>query len=122
METALLYGVERVIFVANRALLPLALTCGWEVRKLGESLRDEDDEVTAAIALISASGLRRVRQYHGVSIPAIRFHASAPRRSPDRFDPCAAVDGQRRSRLSPGQAAPIHQNMQIPSTGDFAHG
>lgn len=120
METALLYGIERVIFVANRALLPLALTCGWEVHKLGDTIRDEDDEVTAASAVISAAGLRRVRYYHGVSIPAIRFHASTPRSSSDRLEPYLAVDGQRRSPLSLGQAAPVHQ--QIPSTGDLAHG
>lgn len=119
METALLYGIESVIFVANRALLPLALTCGWEVRKLGETMRDEDDELTAASAVISTAGLRRVRYYHGVAIPAIRFLASAPHRSRDRFEP--AVDGQRRFPLSLGQAAPVHQHMQV-STGDLAHG
>lgn len=121
METALLFGIEQVIFVANRALLPLALTCGWEVRKLGDTLPDENDEVTAAAATISVAGLRRVRQYHGVSIPAIRFHAAAPHHGRDRFE--SAVDGQRRPPLSHGQAAPVHQVHQpIPSTGDLAHG
>lgn len=120
METALLYGIERVIFIANRALLPLALTCGWEARKLGETLCDEGDEVTAATAVISTVGLRRVRHFHGVSIPAIRFHTSAQHRGSDRFEPCGAVDAQRRSPLSLGQAAPVHRN--IPSTGDLAHG
>lgn len=84
METALLYGIDRVIFAASRALLPLALTCGWEARKLGETQRDEEDEVTAAAALINIAGLRRMRHLHGISIPAIRFHASrtyAPRNS-----------------------------------------
>lgn len=120
METALLYGIERVIFVANRALLPLAMTCGWEARRLGETLRDENDEVTAATAIISPAGLRRVRQYHGVPIPAIRFHATAPHHGRDRFEP--AVDGQRRSLLSHGQATPVQQHMQITATGDLAHG
>ncbi|MFZ0500188.1 MAG: acyl-homoserine-lactone synthase [Steroidobacteraceae bacterium] len=81
METALLFGIDRVIFAANRALLPLALTCGWEAGKLGETLRDENDEVTAAAAVINTDGLRRVRHLHGVSVPAIRFHASTPHRS-----------------------------------------
>lgn len=120
METALLYGIERVIFVANRALLPLALTCGWDARKLGDTLRDEGDEVTAATAVMSPASLRRVRQYHGVPIPAIRFHAIAAHHGRERFEP--AVDAQRRSPLSLGQAAPVHQHMQAPSTGDLAHG
>lgn len=123
METSLLYGIEKVIFVANRALLPLALTAGWEVRKLGETLRDEDDDLTAVTAVISTAGLGRVRHYHGIAIPAIRFPASAPRCSPDRFEHRAAVDGQRRSPLSHGQAAPVQQVHQpIRSTGDLAHG
>lgn len=122
IETALLYGIERVIFAANRALLPLALTAGWEARKLGETLRDEDDEVTAATAVINATGLRRVRYYHGVSVPAIRFPAGTPHRAADRSEPCAAIDGRRRSPLCHGQAAPAHQVHQpIPSTGDVAH-
>jgi acyl-homoserine lactone synthase len=120
METALIYGIDRVIFAANRALLPLALTCGWEAAKLGETVCDENDEVTAAAALINTVGLRRVRHLHGVSIPAIRLYTSAARRYPDRFPPCAVVDGQRRSPLSLGQATPVHQH--IPTTGDLAHG
>lgn len=123
METALLYGVDRVIFAANRALLPLALTCGWEARKLGETVCDEDDEVTATTAIINAAGLRRVRLYHGISIPAIRFHASTPHRSRNGIESRAVADGQRsRPPLSLGQAAPVHQHMHVPSTGDLAHG
>lgn len=120
METALLHGVDRVIFTANRALLPLALTCGWEVRELGETRREGDGEVTPAAAVISTAGLRRVRYLHGVSIPAIRLHASMARRCPDRLEP--PVDGQRRSPLSHGQAAPVHSHMHMPSSGDLAHG
>jgi N-acyl-L-homoserine lactone synthetase len=104
METALLFGIDRVIFAANRALLPLALTCGWEAGRLGETLRDEDEEITAAAAVISIAGLRRVRYLHGISVPAIRFHASATYHSP----------------LSLGQAAPVRQHIR--STGDLAHG
>ena len=35
LETALLFDIERLTFVANRALRPLALNCGWEVLPLG---------------------------------------------------------------------------------------
>jgi len=120
METALLYGIERVIFTANRGLLPLALNCGWEAARLGETLRDEDDEVTAAVATISISGLRRVRHLHGLSIPVIRFHAGTARRSTGQHEPHAAVDEGRQYALSRGQAAPVQHDTQ--STGDLAHG
>lgn len=123
LETGLLYGVDEVVFAASRALLPLALHCGWEVRTLGRGLSVPHDEVTAVAAAITAAGLRQVRQLHGVSVPAIRFHASTPHHDPERFESRAAVDGQRRSHVSLGQAAPVHQVHQpIPSTGDLAHG
>lgn len=79
METALLFGVEQVTFVANSALLPLALNCGWDARTLGPTLRDGDDEATAAAAMITSEGLRRVRERNAVLAPVTRFHA-APRR------------------------------------------
>ena len=41
---------------------------------------------------------------------------------PHANDSYAAVDGQRRSSLSLGQAAPVHQQMHIPATGGLAHG
>jgi acyl-homoserine lactone synthase len=123
IETGLLCGIDEVIFTASRALLPLALHCGWEVRTLGRGLRDPDDEVTALAAMITTTGLRRVRHLHGVPIPAIRFNASTPRYDPGSFEACAAVDRQRRSALSLGQAAPVHQVQQpIHSTGELARG
>lgn len=73
METALVYGIDHVVFVANRALLPLALGCGWDARLLGATLRDADDEMTAVIAAISPEGLRRVRVRYGVPTPVIRL-------------------------------------------------
>lgn len=76
METALLCGIDQIIFAANRALLPLALSCGWEAKTLGEGLSDGEDRVTAVAAKISTGGLRRVRQMHGVPIPVLRIHAS----------------------------------------------
>lgn len=59
----------------------------------------------------------------GISIRAIPVQVCAPRQGPDRSEPCAAVNGPRRSPLSHGQAAPVHQVHQpTPSTGDLAHG
>ncbi len=120
LETGLVYGVEEVVFAASRALLPLALHCGWEVRTLGRDASDPGEEITAVAAAITAAGLRRVRHLHGVTIPAIRFHAGVPQQGPYPFQPSPAVDAQRTYPLSPGQAAPDHH--QIHSTGDLAHG
>jgi N-acyl-L-homoserine lactone synthetase len=73
METALVYGIDRVVFVANRALLPLAIGCGWDARALGATLRDAGDEITAVVAAITPEGLRRVRERYSVPAPVIRF-------------------------------------------------
>lgn len=80
IETGLLYGIDEVIFTASRALLPLALHCGWEVRPLGRGLREPDDEITALAASITTASLCRVRDLHCVPIPAIRFSTDAPLR------------------------------------------
>jgi len=73
MEAALRHGIGQVIFAANRALLPLALECGWEARMVGPTMSDGRDEITAVVAAITPDGLRRVRQRHGVPEPAIRL-------------------------------------------------
>lgn len=73
IETTLLYGVNQVTFVANSALLPLALDCGWKAARLGPTLPDGDDEVTAVVASISPDGLRAVRSRLGVDGPVTRF-------------------------------------------------
>lgn len=78
METALVHGIDHVVFVANRALLPLAVGCGWDARVLGASLPDANDEVTAVIAAITPEGLRRVRTRYGVPTPVIRFPVCLP--------------------------------------------
>lgn len=78
METALVYGIDHVVFVANRALLPLALGCGWDARALGATLRDSEDTVTAVLAAITPAGLRRVRERHRVPAPVIRLPVRAP--------------------------------------------
>lgn len=119
IETGLLYGIDEVIFTASRALLPLALYCGWEVRLLRRKFREPDDEITALAATITTAGLRRVRQLYGVAIPAIRFNADSACREPNSFE-SAAVGRQPGSPLSLGQAAPVHRHTL--STGDPAHG
>ncbi len=78
METALVYGIDQVVFIANRALLPLAIGCGWDARVLGATLRDGRDEITAVIAAITPEGLRRVRERHCVPAPVIRFPVRPP--------------------------------------------
>ena len=76
IETALLYGVEKVTFVANAALLPLALECGWKCARLGPTLPDGDDEITAVVASITPNGLRAVRRRLGIDAPVTRFALS----------------------------------------------
>lgn len=76
METALLHAVEKVTFVANAALLPLALDCGWACARLGPTLPDGDDEITAVVASITPEGLRAVRRRLGVDAPVTRFALS----------------------------------------------
>lgn len=78
METALVYGIDHVVFVANRALLPLTMGCGWDARALGATLRDAGDEVTAVVAAITPEGLRRIRERYGVPAPTIRFPVRPP--------------------------------------------
>jgi acyl-homoserine lactone synthase len=73
METALLYGVEKVTFVANAALLPLAMQCGWSAVRLGPTLPDGNDEITAVAASITPEGLRATRSRLGVHGPVTRF-------------------------------------------------
>lgn len=73
METALLFGIERVTFVANAALAPLALKAGWEAEPLGAAKRAGKDRLTAVVAAIDQRGLRRVRERHGIGAPVTRF-------------------------------------------------
>lgn len=72
METALECNVHEVIFTANRALLPLALGCGWEARTLGPTMGDRGDDVTAVAALLTPFGLRKIRERHSIPEPVIR--------------------------------------------------
>lgn len=79
METTLAQGVDQVIFAANRALLPLALECGWKARTVGPTLTDGNDEVTAVVVAVTPEGLGNVRDRHGVHPrPGPPQHAGAP--------------------------------------------
>jgi acyl-homoserine lactone synthase len=77
IETALLFGVDRVTFVANRALLPLVMDCGWQAVTLGPTLPDGKDEITAVAAWITPQALQTVRRRYGVRGPVTRFPAPA---------------------------------------------
>ena len=81
MELGLAAGIDQVIFAANRALLPLALECGWEARTLGPTMSDGDDEVTAVAAAITPEGLRNVRHRHDIAEPVIHSLAALGRAS-----------------------------------------
>jgi len=73
METALLYGIEQVVFTANAALLPLALNCGWHARTLGTTFADGHDEITAIAVDINLQGLRALRQRFDIAGPVTRL-------------------------------------------------
>jgi acyl-homoserine lactone synthase len=73
IETALLFGVEQVTFVANAALLPLTLNCGWRATTLGPTLPDGDDQITAVAAAISVDALHTVRRRFDIAGPVIRL-------------------------------------------------
>lgn len=73
METALIFGIERVTFVASAALGPLAAKAGWEARPLGPEQGRGRARVRAFIAEIDAAGLRRVRARHNITGPLTRF-------------------------------------------------
>ena len=73
METALLYDIERITFTANTALLPLALECGWQARRLGPTLTDGRDTITAVAVDIHRSGLRALRRRFHIASPITRF-------------------------------------------------
>lgn len=75
MEAALLFGIERVTFVANAGLAPLALKAGWNARVLGPSQQRGRDRLTAMVADISVEGLRQVRFRGAITAPLTRFAA-----------------------------------------------
>ncbi|HET9106668.1 MAG TPA: acyl-homoserine-lactone synthase [Steroidobacteraceae bacterium] len=90
METAMALGIDQVIFAANRALLPLALHCGWDASIVGPTEKDGSDEFTPVAASMTAQGLRNVRDRYGIPTP-IMFHSQ---HSPERErDPAVLLPG-----------------------------
>lgn len=73
METALLHGVNQVIFAANHSLLPLALECGWKARTVGLTINDGADEFTPVVASITQDGLRNVRDRYRIPAGVVRI-------------------------------------------------
>jgi acyl-homoserine lactone synthase len=76
METSLLFGIDRVTFVASAALTPLASRAGWRVEALGPARRVARDRLQAFVATIDAPGLREVRARAGIAAPLTRFASS----------------------------------------------
>jgi len=81
METALLFGVDEVTYVASAALTPLARNAGWRVRALGPGRGKGRDRIQAFAALIDADGLRRVRQTFAIGGPLTRYAPVEPARA-----------------------------------------
>lgn len=73
METALIFGIEQVSFVAGAALAPLAEGAGWDVTRLGVPQRHGRERLIAMLAKINPEGLRRVRERYGIVGPIARF-------------------------------------------------
>ena len=73
IETGLLFGIERVTFVASSALAPLADQAGWNVRALGAAKKIGRERLRAFVADIDSEGLKRVRARIGAKGPLTRF-------------------------------------------------
>lgn len=81
IETALLFGIDRVTFVASRALTPLATQAGWRVTALGAAQRVGRDRLQAFVAEIDAAGLKAVRALNCIDGPLTRFLPAGPARA-----------------------------------------
>lgn len=81
LETGLLFGMERVTFVASAALKPLATQAGWDVEPLGPEMRIGRERLTAMVAEINSAGLARVRANHGFTQPLTRYADADLRRA-----------------------------------------
>ncbi len=73
METALLFGIDQVTYVADAALAPLAMKVGWDARALGAPRGKGRHRIQAFAAHIDGAGLKRVREAFAISAPLIRF-------------------------------------------------
>lgn len=73
VETALLFGIERVSYVAGAAVSPIAAAAGWRAEPLGERVRMGRDRVQAFAAQIDAETQRAVRARNGITAPLTRY-------------------------------------------------
>lgn len=73
IESALIFAVDHITFVAGGALKPAALGAGWNARPLGPTRRTRGDRLTACIADATPEGLRRVREKYRLPHPLIRY-------------------------------------------------
>ncbi len=58
METALLFGVDQVTYVADAALAPMAQKVGWDVRALGAPRGNGRNRIQAFVASIDGVGTK----------------------------------------------------------------
>ncbi len=73
LETSILFGIEKVSFVAGAALAPLAAQAGWSVRALGAKQRVGRERLIAMLADVTSEGLAAVRQRARLTGPVTRF-------------------------------------------------
>jgi acyl-homoserine lactone synthase len=73
METALLFGIDQVTYVADAALAPLAMKVGWDARALGAPRGRGRQKIQAFVAHIDSAGLKRVRDAFAITGPLTRF-------------------------------------------------
>jgi acyl-homoserine lactone synthase len=73
METAFLFGIDQVTYVADAALAPMALKAGWDARALGAPRGKGRTRIQAFVASIDGAGLKRVREAFAITAPLTRF-------------------------------------------------
>lgn len=73
IETALLFGIDQVTYVADAALAPLAMKVGWDARALGRPRGKGRNKIQAFAAHIDGAGLKRVRDAFAIAGPLTRF-------------------------------------------------
>jgi len=73
LETSILFGIEKVSFVAGAALAPLADQAGWNVRALGPKQRVGRERLVAMLADVTSEGLATVRHRARLTGPVTRF-------------------------------------------------
>jgi N-acyl-L-homoserine lactone synthetase len=73
METGLIFGIEKVCFVASAGLAPLAVNVGWTVQALGPAHGKGRQRLRAFLAEIDVAGLREVRRRNGLKGPLTRY-------------------------------------------------